>query len=277
MTMIHNVVVKKSIEKEVKKMKKLIAILTVCTMVFSQTGAAFAEFSEIAHKTFQANVAVGGTPRVTIPFSATLHEVEGDDETGGAISWSGVTAGATAWKAANQYIQVQGFTTFSQWGIQIYTNNTDYTGTGNPAGLVRQDNKIFSLPVCWRTIVSAKATIQELQINQGTSGGFTVLYDGVAGHQPGGASQYFPWFFMLDKRTPDVNAAVADNQPFGNYQQEATFIGSDGYHHAPGAVNYATPISPTVTYNLYLGANFTLAVPGKTYTTNSLTVQFYNL
>ena len=113
---------------------------------------------------------------------------------------------------------------------------------------------------------------KELQINQEVSGGYAVLDDGITPDD-----QYFPWFFMLDKGTPDVDADTVGNQVFGDYQAEATFMGSAGYHHAPGAVNYATPTATDTTYYVYLGANFTMAMPGATYTTSSITVEMYRL
>lgn len=276
--------------REVKEMKKLFTVLLVAALTMSMPASAFAAFTVDDSEVFDASVLVSGTPQVTVPFAASLKNISNDNPAS-ALAWSGITAGTTSWKAANQYAQVQGFATFSEWGIQIYTNNTNYTGTSDPAGLIREDNTLFSLPMCWRTRAGVKAIPHERDIYQGTSGAFQVLYDGVTPHDldndnpddttkihaPGAASPYFPWFFMLDKRTPDVDSATAGNQAFGNYQAGATFIGSAGYHHAPGTVNYATPIATDTIYYAYFGANFTLAVPGKTYSTSSLTVEMYHL
>jgi hypothetical protein len=278
--------------KEVKTMKSLLAIVIAITMALSTTGVSYASFDTDGSTTFEASITMApGTGTVTVPYNAQLKNLS-NDETGSTISWTGVTAGVTGWLAANQYIAVKGFATYSDWGIQVYTDNDDYTGTGSPAGLIRQDNKIYSLPMCWRTKIgyydpltgeptdkgSEAISANELLINQGIFDGYTVLYDGVSGHEPGGTDQYFPWFFMLDKNTPDVDLTIPDDQEFGNYQQEATFMGSAGYHHAPGdvAANFATPSDPNDTYYVYLGAKFTLAVPGKTYSTDTLTVEMYH-
>ncbi len=120
-------------------------------------------------------------------------------------------------------------------------------------------------------------TSLELEINQGISGPFVVLYDSVLGNNPGGANEYFAWFFMMDKATPDVDVVTPGDQAFGDSQVEATFIGSDGYHHAPGPENYATPGATDDIYYVHLGANFTLATPGMTYSTDTITVEMYSL
>ena len=272
-------------------MRKALSILMTIALVISTSGVSFA-FTSDDTATFEASVTPGGTPGVTVSFSATLRNLSGDGGAG-TISWTGVTAGTTAWLAGNQYIEVKGFATYTDWGIQAYTDNDSYTGTGEPAGLVRDDNSFYALPMCWRTKVgyydpdtgvptlpgSTSITTAEREINEGTSGGYTVLYDGVSGHQPGGADEYFPWFFMLDKNTTDVDLTTVGDQAYGDYQPEATFLGSAGYHHAPGAVveNYATPSHPSDSYYVYLGAKFTLATPGATYSTDSLTVEMYHL
>jgi hypothetical protein len=292
--------------KEVKIMKSLLAIVIAITMVISTSGLSFAAFSSIGSETFSASTSVGGSADVTVPFEANLKNLT-NDASASSVSWSAVTGGVTGWKAAGQYIAVKGFATYSDWGIQIYTNNTNYTGTGNPAGLVNTGKTIYSLPMCWRTKVgyydedkptetkkgSESIIANELKIVDGKSDGFNILYDGVTPkdldpkneddttkvHAPGQATSYFPWFYMLDKGTPDVDLKTKGNQAFGTHQQEATFIGSAGYHHAPGEVaeNFATPSHPKDTYYVYLGANFTMAIPEATYTTNSLTVEMYRL
>jgi len=294
MSAIRNLIGKKSIEKEVKKMRNVLALLMAITLAFSTTGIAFADFTPIDSEIFEASSGViGGKADVTVGFEAKLKNLSDDLVNTTGIAWDAVTAGTTGWLTGNQYVAVKGFATYSDWGIQVYTDNDNYTGTGNPAGLVREDNTIYSLPVCWRTKVgyydsstkdpkktgSESITAQEKEIYEGTAYGYTVLYDGVPGHEPDGTKEYFPWFFMLDKNTPDVDLTTPDDQPFGNYQQEATFMGSAGYHHAPGdvAVNFATPSNPNDTYYVYLGAKFTMAVPGKTYSTDTLTVEMYHL
>jgi len=256
--------------KEVKKMKSLLSIVIAITMVISTSGLSFAAFSQIGIETFSASSgAVGGTPDVTVPFDASLKNISGDT-TAASVTWTGVSSGVTGWLAANQYIAVQGFATYSDWGIQIYSDNTNYTGTGNPAGLISTSNTIYSLPMAWRT-KTAKLTAGsvELGIVEKTVLGYQVLADGTTP-----AVDYYPWFFLLDKAT-DMDTVTAGVQVFGTNDDYATFIGSEGYQHAP--TDYATPSATDTTYYVYLGANFTMAMPGVTYSTDTLTVEMYRL
>ncbi len=256
-------------------MKAILSIVIAATMVISTSGLSLAAFETLGSETYTASSGtVDGTASVTEPFVASLKNISGDSDAT-SVSWAAITAGTTSWLAAGQYIAVEGFATYSDWGIQIYTNNTSYTGTGDSAGLINTANTLYSLPMSWRTR-TGKLSVgsAELEINQETVGGYQVLDDGITPDD-----QYYPWFFMLDKNTVDVDVTTAGDQAFGDYQQEATFIGSAGYHHAPGPVNYATPTATDTTYYVYLGANFTMAMPGATYATdaNSLTVEMYRL
>ena len=258
---------------KVKTIRRVLSIVIAAAVVISTSGLSVADvFYPLGAKAIKASSGVvGGTAAVTVPFSVSLKNISNDTD---AISatWTGVTSGATSWLAADQYIAVKGFATYSDWGIEIYTDNKNYTGTGSPAGLINTLNTLYSLPMCWRTKTAKLAAGNvELQIIQKTVGGYVVLADGTTP-----AITYYPWFFMLDKNG-DVDSATAGIQPFGNYQAEATFIGSAGYHHAPGSINYSTPTATDTTYYLYLGANYTMAMPGAIYTTGSLVVMMYRL
>ena len=259
----------KKIGKEVKKMKSLLSIVIAITMVISTSGLSFAAFQSLGSRQFSASTDVGGSGGVTVAFSASLKNISGDTNAP-TVSCTGVSAGSTGWLASDQYIAIQGWTTYSDWGIQIYTNNTNYTGTGNPAGLINTASTLYSLPMAWRTATSKLAAGSTgLGIVEKTVNGYLVLADGTTP-----AIEYYPWFFVIDKRT-DMDPATPGLQQFGDYHDYATFIGSKGYQHAP--TDYATPGAPETTYYVYLGANFTTAMPGATYSTNSLTVEMYRL
>jgi hypothetical protein len=272
---------KKFTGKEVKNMKSLLSIVIAITMVISTSGLSFAAYERLGSpKEFTATSGEVLEPDdpITIPLEALLKNIS-DNEIAGSATWSAVTAGVTGWKAANQYIEVEGWTVHSDWGIQIYTNNTNYTGTGDPAGLIRQGDAetIHSLPMAWRTktdlidpATSSGAKYLEITQMVDPESEYVVLTDG---HYDASAP-YYPWFFMLDKRT--VMDAEADPvELFGNYQNYATFIGSKGYQHAP--TDYASPWATDTKYYIYLGANFTMAAAGKTYTTTTLTIEMYKL
>ena len=296
-------------------MRKLLVILTVMAIVNFATVTAYADWAidnRINLDEYDASAVIGGDPGVLVDFECSLKHLYDDpvgtaysaDDDAAAIAWTGVEGGTTRWLRANQYIEARGFATYETWGIQVYTDNTQaavnpYSGTGNPAGLVRSDNTIFSIPMCWRTKVgyndngtpdepgSLAISALELQILQGTipdplipGDTMTVLYDGVPGHEPGGAKPYYPWFFALDKQTDSDPETDGVQTYFTNgYYYDATFLGSSGYHHAPGNVtaNFATPSDAEDVYYIYMGASFTLAMPGKTYTTSTLTVESFHL
>jgi hypothetical protein len=267
----HYVDLKTITGKEVKGMRNLLSIVIAITMVISTTGVSFAAFQSLGSETYSATSGeVGGEAGVTVPFSASLKNISGDT-TASSIAWTGVSAGSTGWLAANQYVTVKGWTTYSDWGIQIYTNNTNYTGTGSPAGLINVSNTLYSLPMAWRaTTEKLDAGSEKLGIvGKVLPSGDHVLADGTVPEQ-----EYYPWFYVLDKQQ-DMDTDTEGIQAFGNYQTYATFIGSDGYQHAPD--DYASPGPPETEYYVYLGANFTTAAPGATYSTNSLTVEMYRL
>jgi hypothetical protein len=256
----------KFIGKEVKAMKILFIIVITITMIISTSGLSFAAWTSLGAEIFTASSGlVGGDEEVTVDFNATLHNI-GDVGTPTSITWTGVSAGVTSWKAANQYIAVNGFATYSDWGIQIYTNNFNYGGTGNPAGLINTGNTIYSLPMCWRTKTDKLSEgSSELNIYPKVVDGYDVLADN-------SNDEYYPWFYMMDKNEYTEGDVT---HTFGTHQEYATFIGSAGYQHAP--TDYATPWATDTTYYVYLGANFTMAMPGVTYSTDTLTVEMYHL
>ena len=265
---------KKSKGADMKIIKRALPIVIAITMLISTNDLSFAgRFHPLGAKAISASSGVvGGTAAVTVPFSVSLKNIS-NNTAAVSVTWTGVTSGTTSWLSANQYIAVQGYATYSNWGIQIYTDNKNYTGTGSPAGLINTVNTLYSLPMAWRTKTALLAAGSvELQIVQKTVGEYVVLADGTTP-----AIDYYPWFFMLDKNGDVVSGFLQSVQPFGNYQPEATFICSAGYHHAPGKVNYSTPTAIDATYYIYLGANYTMATPGVTYKTGSLTVMMYRL
>jgi hypothetical protein len=251
---------KKFMWKEVKEMKSLLSIVITIAMIISTTGVSFAAFEVLGSATYPANSGtVGGDAGIIVPFDVSLHTVSwAGARPNGVVTWSHVTAGATGWKAADHYLAVSGWATYSDWGIQIYTNNSNYSGTGSPAGLINITNTLYSLPMAWRTKTQTLLpNSPELLIIPTVVDGHDVLADGLG-------LEYYPWFYMMDK---------TDN--FGTNQAYATFIGSAGYQHAPG--DYATPWAADTIYYVYFGANFTMALPGVTYSTNTLTVEMYRL
>ncbi|MFH0732773.1 MAG: hypothetical protein V2A72_07635 [Candidatus Omnitrophota bacterium] len=281
--MIHSLMSKKSIEKEVKNMKKLIVILTVAAMLASMPAPAFAAFTQDGVKVLTtATVTVGGTGGPVQGFSATLKNITGN---GAAteVAWDPVTAGSTQWLKAKQYVEILGYQTFNVWGIQAWCDNKktgasyQFTGSGDPAGLVKSDGK-KRLPMCWRTLESKVTyTAKELDIKEIklTTDGTWVLSDGYTENQKSDGTGYYPWFYLIDKNTVNDFDDDGDTEKFStyNYIEYTTFVGQNGWQHAPET--YSDPLWPNP-YYMYLGAKFNFAYPNEQYKMNTFTIEMYH-
>lgn len=312
MNAIRNLVGKKSIEKEVKKMRKLLAILTIATFVVSTNGIAFAGFQSDGDITKTAIATISGEGDVILGLSVALKDVGTDDVADpGEITWT-VSLGQDDWKHANQYLEVGGFETYSHWGIQIYTDNkngtgnSDYTGAGNPAGLVNTSTGKSTLPMCYRIAVNSSIRdgrfplpgdgeddlkMQEKYIATGLSAGDTVILrtlgytyteDGVDVDVPSdyvSDGEYFaPWFWMLDKGwdlNPDTPRDPDDSTTMELFGAYTSFVDSGRFQIAPD--DYFSIPERAAKYCVYLGAKFTGAAAGTTYTTTKLTVEMYHV
>ncbi|MBN1405222.1 MAG: hypothetical protein JW946_01745 [Candidatus Omnitrophica bacterium] len=272
---------KNLIRREVKKMKKLIVSLIAVSMVLSIPCSAFA-FTQDGIQPYNATVTPAtGTGQIVTVFSASLRRID-NDNVASSVTWSSVTAQATDWKSANQYIRVGGFETYATWGIQVYTDNVNstpaYSGSGDPAGLVNNTDRSKTLPMCWRVSADKKlaSSSDDLKITQkyiATTDGYVLLR--VAGDYVSDTAYFAPWFWMLDKSTPDVDSATAGNQPFGNYQLYATLVGNYGVSIAPST--YGAVPSKDSQYYVYMGAKFISAQGSIIYSTTKLTVEMYHL
>ena len=181
------------------------------------------------------------------------------------ITWGGIIAGTTGWKKANQYIEISHSDLPSFWGIQIYTDNKDasadprYTGSSNPAGLIKTDNTIFSIPMAWRItdhVLTNKERQKELNNLQERADGK-------------GMSDYL-WRFFKDKNTPDNPDTVAD-ESFQDGDDSVTLWNQAGIGWNEGGRSG----NPKKAY-IYLAANFTMSSVGAVYRTSALTIESYD-
>ena len=292
MNMINNLIGKKSIEKEVKKMKKLIAIAISLALAVSIPAPALAAFGSDGYESFAATVTpTTGTEQIITDFGATLKNIS-DDTGADGVTWTGVEAQNTDWKAANQYVEVTGFETYTAWGIQIYTDNMavgaspEYDGTGDPAGLVNIASTGKALSMCWRVVADKKFAggSEDLGIVQKyiVDDDIYVLLRKAADYNDDD-DYYAPWGWMIDKNT-DLDPDTAGRQGFGNYYLYATAAGNYGITIAPGNPTLDPPLgtylpipSQNSDYHIYLGAKFINAEAGETYTTSELFVEMYHL
>ena len=176
----------------------------------------------------------------------------------GLITWSNVSAGQTGWKAANQYIEISHTDLPEFWGMQLYTDNKNvsadprYTGTADPAGLVKTDNTIFSLPMAWRIADGVIA-------NPGNP----------VQRQDGNGFDDYMWHFLKDKNTPD-NPLTNRDESFSNADEYVTIWNQAGIAWNEGGRSG----NPKKAY-IYLAANFTMSSVGSLYRTNALTIEAY--
>ena len=282
--------------KEVKKMKSLLSIVIAITMVISTSGLSFAAFQSDAAIAKTATVSVTGIPGIPAGYelSAVVKNV-GTDTAATNVGWT--VSAAADWVPANQYLEVSGFATYPQWGIQIYTDNTDsvndtdgianpkYTGSGSPAGLVNATSGTSTLPMCYRIAVNSnirdgrfaaigpannELKMQEKYIATGLSAEDTVILRIPSDYVSDG-NFFAPWYWMQDKK--DLDPKTAGNQT--QYAAYTTFVDSGSWKLTPVDI---FPIPERgAKYCVYFGAKFTGAAAGVTYTTNQLTVEMYHL
>lgn len=280
--------------KEVKKMKKLFVFLTIAALILTTSGTASAlTYQKLSDVTKSAEAVVSGTEQVVIPLAITLKNV-GTNATAGdqtKVTWTVDTgAGAPDWQCANQYLEVGGFATYQRWGIQIFTDNKNasanpqYTGTGNPAGLVNVSTGKSTIPMCYR--IGVYSTIQdgrfltgsndlkmeEKYIATGVAAGDTVILR-VTGDYINDADFFAPWYWMLDKEDLDPKTAGLQQQ-YGDYP---TFVDTNSFKITPYFGDSFSIPKRDAKYCVYLGGKFTIASVGTTYKTSMLTVQMYRL
>lgn len=134
----------------------LIVTLGICS--------AWAAFSSLETDPNTAYVDLSGTQ--TYSWTVTVHNVS-DDVATSNLGWSDVTSGEDIWKVSDQYIKIDASVTYTDWGIQIYTDNKDaaaspqYTGTaGSGYNFVGVSNTTSALPFAWKVVdVSTAAPV----------------------------------------------------------------------------------------------------------------------
>jgi hypothetical protein len=275
--------------KEVKKMKNLLAIVIAITMVISTSGLSFAAFDTIGEPIRKtAVVTTSGTEGVVHALSVQVKNV-GTNTGATDITWTVDTA--ADWVPANQYLEIGGFATYPNWGIQIYTDNAHadanpkYTGTGNPAGLVNASTFTSTLPMSYRVTVNSnirdgrfaaigpdndELKMQEKYIATGLSAEDTVILRTLSDYVDD-EDFYAPWYWMQDKK--DLDPKTPGNQT--QYSAYTTFVDSGSWKLTPTDL-FSIP-EKSAKYCVYLGAKFTGAAAQTTYKTNRLTVEMYHL
>jgi len=255
------------------KTRSLVIFGLAIGMVVACFGVATAAFTTVKKSTVTAQILFAGPGSGTM--TVALKKVS-DGSAAAELSWTGVTPGATAWKAADQYIEVTNTYNGTGWGIQIYTDNCAADAdprfyivepsSVNPAGLLATDNKKDVLPLAWR-IMGDTTTQAYLGIREVSD---PVVPDKHHLESTTGASGYYPWLWMKDAKTPSILSQYTT--AFVNGEDYVTVWSENGVHHAEGPLDYYASPSPNY---VYIGARFTTATTPRTYKTSKLTVELF--
>lgn len=235
----------------------------VFVLMFGVSCSAFA-WQSFNVSTFTAQAVTSGG---SISMSASLNG------SGTQLSFTGITIGTTKWKAADNYIVMHSTITNSAGGIQIYTDNTAsdaparFTGDVtllNPAGLVDSSNTTSTLPMCWRvvdiTTSTASNTIMQGCNAPNSSGVMTWYPDRLYSNLLGVRYPCFIW--MKDRQTRTI--ADTTITAFANGDDYVTVKDAiGGIQHAE-----ATRAKVSSPDYIYVGADFTNALGGRTYQAN---------
>ncbi|MFC1500935.1 hypothetical protein ACFL58_00600 [Elusimicrobiota bacterium] len=186
-----------------------------------------------------------------------------DNNTTSQITWSNVENVLTStnpWKAADQYVEMMLDYYKPGWGIQIYTDNLhasatpQYTGSGDPAGLIDASSTTIRMPMCWRMV---DVTTDTYNMVEGTD-------NKIYGTAFGGQDSIYPCFlWMKDRGTTGADIFV-------DGEDAVTVWDNRGIQHAEGTWGGA------VSRNyIYLGAKFENAVTPRTYKTSMLIIELF--
>jgi hypothetical protein len=220
-----------------------------------------------------ATVTVGGTSTATFTLDLRDTSAPLTDTNPPQITWSGVLAGTTGWKIANQLLLLNATVTDAGGGIEIYTNNTiasaspRYTPTvtpaTNPAGLVAGDG-VSAVSMAWSIKASSKVV----------EGGPALTGLGASDPNSGpitGRDNKFQWLFFKDRASVDDPATTTIDESFADGQKFVTMINVVGLHFGQADDEFGIHTDGANSF-VYLQANFGPAGAGVTYGTNKLIV-----
>jgi len=273
-----------------KKQLVLLGTLLAAVILFGTVAHAATAVPGSA-RTITATAALAGTP--VAQFGIKLRPAADPDGVAAdltTISWSGLTAGITTWKAADVVLRTTWTVTDVGGGITIYTDNTNAAALpkfvdptpGNihdvgsdPGGLLlgTAGNSSVGLAMAWA--VKASSQVIGTQLVAADPNGVKLVPP-----DPNAAQ----WFNMLDKASPGIDTDgdgwnpltdPVDTKAFVYGQSFATMMKNTGIHFSQSddSTNYGA--DPDFKSYVYLQANFATAGASQTYQTSRLTVEAY--
>jgi hypothetical protein len=247
-------------------MRKLLVAVFALGLVAAMKAPSFAAFTQVGTPS-TLTAAASFTAQGSVSYSYQLFNLTGGTTT--QIWWNTalITLGQTTWQRADAYMVLTATMTNTTGGIQIYTNNTlgtaspQYTGAGNPAGLVGTSSTTAILPMCWRAVNASTTT---LTIVQGPAPYYNLYSSEFGGYANGNGWPCF--IYMLDH----ASTSFAPNAGNGIYQE--VWDGTLGMQYAVNT--FGQPGTSSI--YLYFGASFAGATTPNTYKTSTLTLEAYH-
>ena len=191
----------------------------------------------LADVAITAGVGVGAEVKSVL---VTVRNVSNNEPTD-TVGFGNISSGAT-FVSALQYLEVTCGSSALAWGVQIYTNNSSYTGE-QKGGLIGNDNP-SRVPLIWR------------------------VYDGVQGSGSGvPCANSKDWGFVKDRNDADMNGSWPGD---GTQIEYRSIITSNGLGDFPSLGRSGS--SPVY---LYFGGDFSGA-PSQHYSTQ-IVIEAYNL
>ncbi len=206
----------------------------------------------------------------TATMNVTVRKISDNQPHTGDITWT-ASSSTEKWVYANYYIEVSYSDLPQFWGIQMYTDNKSatanpqYTGTGNPAGLVNTVYRDRILPMAW--LVTDKVLTQTERNDAGTY----KPEDAYRADEDRIGFDNYMWHHFLDKNTVDDESTPTIDESFANAKDYIVIWNQSGaaWHEA------SRQGRPQKVY-IYLITNFTSAYAGGIYKTSKLTLELYH-
>ncbi len=178
------------------------------------------------------------------------------------VTWSGI-GDQSAWKLADQCLEITHASVGFLWGIQMYTDNKNnslpyaksYTGDMNLAGLVGQITTQQALPIAWIAYAdwSPGSLIPDEPVERPYGMGFA-----------GGR-----WHWLKDVNAPDNKDTKDVDESFHNGEDYVTLWNQNGV-----AVSDRSRAGNPAKIYVFLAADFSTATR-QFYKTNSLTIEHF--
>jgi hypothetical protein len=203
-------------------MQRKALIITMCVLVFC-IGLISVKIAECADAT--SSVSVSATVLASATLTTQAKNVS-DDQPVSGIGFGNV-AGSAIYAVPTAYIEIAYNSGETNWALEVYTNNTNWTGgSGDRGGLIGQNNTNIRAPLLWQAhddSITSHPALNQTEVD--------------AGH----------WTWVKDKGDPDW-ATSSDYRQVLSGNIDHTWL-----HGYPGGNGQTSAVSPVA---VYLGGKF---------------------